>query len=50
MQRAFKLAGSVAIFSEAIAIALIEALKPDIYVKAGSWKIETLPEASAVRA
>jgi bifunctional ADP-heptose synthase (sugar kinase/adenylyltransferase) len=55
MQRAevlcyLKPVDGVVIFSETTATALIEALKPDIYVKGGDYKIETLPEAPAVQA
>lgn len=55
MQRAEVLAAlkpvdAVVIFADTTAIALIEALKPDIYVKGGDYQIETLPEASAVQA
>lgn len=39
---------AVVIFSEPTAIALIQALRPDIYVKGGDYKIDTLPEVSAV--
>ncbi|WP_017717942.1 adenylyltransferase/cytidyltransferase family protein [Kamptonema formosum] len=55
MQRAevlcyLKPVDGVVIFSETTATPLIEALKPDIYVKGGDYKIETLPEAPAVLA
>lgn len=40
----------VAIFSETTAIATLEALQPDIYVKGGDYTLETLPETPAIRA
>lgn len=55
MQRAELLAAlkpvdAVTVFDETTAAHLIEALKPDIYVKGGDYSIENLPEASVVRA
>lgn len=47
---ALKPVDGVAIFNETTATALIEGLKPDIYVKGGDYQIETLPEAPAVQA
>ncbi|MEX0269918.1 adenylyltransferase/cytidyltransferase family protein [Leptolyngbyaceae cyanobacterium UHCC 1019] len=47
---ALKPVDGVVIFSEPTATQLIEALKPDIYVKGGDYHIATLPEASAVQA
>lgn len=54
-QRAEMLAGlkpvdGVVLFHTPTAIPLIEALKPDIYVKGGDYTMETLPEANAIRA
>jgi rfaE bifunctional protein nucleotidyltransferase chain/domain len=40
----------VVIFSEQTAIALIEALQPEIYVKGGDYTVSTLPEAPTVQA
>ncbi len=40
----------VVIFSQTTAAQLIETLKPDIYVKGGDYRIETLPEAPIVQA
>lgn len=55
MQRAEVLAAlkpvdGVVIFDEPTAVTMIEALQPDIYVKGGDYKIETLPEAPSVQA
>jgi D-glycero-beta-D-manno-heptose 1-phosphate adenylyltransferase len=55
MQRAEVLAAlravdGVVIFEERTANRTIETLKPDIYVKGGDYKIETLPEAEIVYA
>jgi rfaE bifunctional protein nucleotidyltransferase chain/domain len=47
---ALKPVDGVVIFSEPTATRLIEALKPDIYVKGGDYQIATLPEAAAVQA
>ncbi len=47
---ALKPVDAVVIFSEPTATRLIEALKPDIYVKGGDYQIATLPEAAAVQA
>jgi len=38
----------VVIFAETTATRVIEALKPDIYVKGGDYQIETLPESPTV--
>ncbi|NJK37883.1 MAG: adenylyltransferase/cytidyltransferase family protein [Oscillatoriales cyanobacterium RM1_1_9] len=38
----------VVIFSEPTAVSLIHALEPDIYVKGGDYRVETLPEAPTV--
>ncbi|ELR98789.1 adenylyltransferase/cytidyltransferase family protein [Gloeocapsa sp. PCC 73106] len=40
----------VVIFNETTAINLIEALKPEIYVKGGDYSLATLPEAPIVEA
>ncbi len=53
-QRAEVLAGleavnGVVIFEETTAIAIIEKLKPEIYVKGGDYTPESLPEAATVR-
>jgi rfaE bifunctional protein nucleotidyltransferase chain/domain len=45
---ALKPVDAVVIFSEITATKLINILKPDIYVKGGDYKLETLPEAPAV--
>jgi rfaE bifunctional protein nucleotidyltransferase chain/domain len=47
---ALKPVDAVVIFSEPTATQLVEALKPDIYVKGGDYQIATLPEAAAVQA
>ncbi len=47
---ALKSVDGVVLFSEPTATRLIEALKPDIYVKGGDYQIATLPEAAAVQA
>ena len=47
---ALKPVDGVVIFSEPTATQLIEALKPDIYVKGGDYQIATLPEAAIVQA
>ena len=39
----------VTIFSEATPEKTIELLKPDVHVKGGDWKAESLPEAKIVR-
>jgi len=39
---------AVVLFSENTAEALVQALKPDIYVKGGDYSLETLPEANIV--
>lgn len=40
----------IVIFNETTAIGLIQALKPDIYVKGGDYSQDTLPEAPTVKA
>lgn len=47
---ALKSVDAVVIFGEKTAVQLIEALKPDIYVKGGDYQLETLPEAPALQA
>jgi D-glycero-beta-D-manno-heptose 1-phosphate adenylyltransferase len=47
---ALKPVDAVVIFAETTATHLIQTLKPDIYVKGGDYRLETLPEASAVLA
>jgi D-glycero-beta-D-manno-heptose 1-phosphate adenylyltransferase len=47
---ALRAVDGVVIFGEATASETIAALKPDIYVKGGDYKIETLPEAEIVQA
>lgn len=47
---ALKPVDGVVIFPEPTATQLIEALKPDIYVKGGDYQIATLPEAAIVQA
>jgi D-glycero-beta-D-manno-heptose 1-phosphate adenylyltransferase len=47
---ALKPVDGVTIFSETTATKIISLLKPDIYVKGGDYRIETLPEADAVQA
>ena len=45
---ALRAVDGVVIFEEATATALVEAIKPDIYVKGGDYRVEDLPEAVAV--
>lgn len=45
---ALKPVDAVVIFAETTATNLIAILKPDIYVKGGDYRLETLPEASTV--
>lgn len=45
---ALRAVAAVVIFEQPTATALIEALQPDIYVKGGDYRVETLPEAPAV--
>jgi D-glycero-beta-D-manno-heptose 1-phosphate adenylyltransferase len=45
---ALKPVDAVVIFSETTAISTIKAISPDIYVKGGDYKPETLPEAPTV--
>jgi D-glycero-beta-D-manno-heptose 1-phosphate adenylyltransferase len=40
----------VVIFTEPTAVELVTALQPDIYVKGGDYRLDTLPEAAAVQA
>ncbi|CAN1213162.1 D-glycero-beta-D-manno-heptose 1-phosphate adenylyltransferase [Tumidithrix helvetica PCC 7403] len=47
---ALKSVDAVVIFSEVTAVAIIEAIAPDIYVKGGDYTPETLPETPAVKA
>lgn len=47
---ALKAVDGVVIFDDPTATRLIEALKPDVYVKGGDYSRETLPEASVVLA
>lgn len=47
---ALKPVDGVVIFHSLTATGLIEALKPDIYVKGGDYSLETLPETPAVQA
>lgn len=46
---ALKPVDAVVIFAETTATQLIEKLKPDIYVKGGDYRLETLPEAAIVQ-
>ncbi len=41
---------AVVVFEESTAIALIQALRPDIYVKGGDYHMDMLPEVPAVTA
>lgn len=45
---ALRAVDGVVIFAEPTAIALITALRPDIYVKGGDYDVQTLPEAPTV--
>ncbi len=47
---ALKPVDGVVIFAEPTAAALIQILKPEIYVKGGDYQVETLPEAAFVQA
>ncbi len=47
---ALKPVDGVVVFSESTATQLIQALKPEIYVKGGDYQVETLPEAQIVQA
>nr|WP_290223750.1 adenylyltransferase/cytidyltransferase family protein [Trichocoleus desertorum] len=47
---ALKPVDAVVVFAESTAAPLIAALEPDVYVKGGDYKLETLPEASTVQA
>lgn len=40
----------VVVFEEDTAVVLVQALRPDVYVKGGDYTVETLPEASSVLA
>lgn len=46
---ALKPVDAVVIFSEMTAIALVQALQPDVYVKGGDYQVDTLPEAAVVQ-
>jgi len=39
----------VTLFDESTPVALLELVRPDIYVKGGDYDIETLPETACVR-
>jgi bifunctional ADP-heptose synthase (sugar kinase/adenylyltransferase) len=45
---ALRAVDGVVIFDNPTATGLIEALKPDVYVKGGDYRLETLPEAPVV--
>ncbi|MBD2463230.1 adenylyltransferase/cytidyltransferase family protein [Oscillatoria sp. FACHB-1407] len=47
---ALKPVNAVVIFPETTAIALIQALQPEIYAKGGDYRLDTLPEAPIVQA
>lgn len=47
---ALKAVDAVVVFEETTATRLIEALQPDIYVKGGDYRLDTLIEAPAVQA
>ncbi|UIE38754.1 D-glycero-beta-D-manno-heptose 1-phosphate adenylyltransferase [Leptodesmis sichuanensis] len=47
---ALKAVDGVVLFDETTASGLIAALQPDIYVKGGDYRIDTLPEAQIVHA
>lgn len=47
---ALKPVDGVVIFAETTATQLIKTLQPDIYVKGGDYRLETLPEATVVQA
>ncbi|MEL6223730.1 MAG: adenylyltransferase/cytidyltransferase family protein [Cyanobacteria bacterium J06626_14] len=47
---ALKPVNAVLLFSESTACQAIATLQPDIYVKGGDYQLNTLPEASTVRA
>lgn len=47
---ALKAVDAIVIFDEPTATRTIEALRPDIYVKGGDYRVETLPESPAVLA
>lgn len=47
---ALRAVDGVVIFDDPTATRLIEALKPDVYVKGGDYSLETLPEAPVVLA
>ncbi|MBF2002138.1 MAG: D-glycero-beta-D-manno-heptose 1-phosphate adenylyltransferase [Synechococcales cyanobacterium C42_A2020_086] len=46
---ALKPVDAVVIFAESTATATVAALQPDIYVKGGDYRLDTLPEAEAVQ-
>ena len=41
---------AVVVFSEDTPVKILENLKPDVFIKGGDYKIETLPEANTVKA
>jgi rfaE bifunctional protein nucleotidyltransferase chain/domain len=47
---ALKPVDGVVVFTESTAIQLVQALKPEVYVKGGDYHLETLPEARVVQA
>lgn len=47
---ALKPVDGVVVFAETTATSVIEALRPDVYVKGGDYQLETLPEAPDVQA
>ncbi|HEY9655336.1 MAG TPA: D-glycero-beta-D-manno-heptose 1-phosphate adenylyltransferase [Crinalium sp.] len=47
---ALRAVDGVVIFAETTASQLLASLQPDIYVKGGDYKLETLPEAAIVQA
>ena len=47
---ALKPVDAVIVFAESTADRLIATLEPDVYVKGGDYQLETLPEATSVRA
>jgi rfaE bifunctional protein nucleotidyltransferase chain/domain len=47
---ALKPVSGVVLFADPTATALITALQPEVYVKGGDYQVDTLPEASAVKA
>lgn len=47
---ALKPVDGVVVFTESTATQLVQALRPEIYVKGGDYRMETLPEARIVQA